>query len=471
MSNLDQPEGTVDGGSGLFLRIRKSTIAKVSKDHGDKMKINRKGYPCLLVIVLIFLSAGMSHAKARRTGPTLNNGKKWRIGYYEGGPYSEYKDTMRTLLNGLMELGWIESVKLPELTGEVGKPYMDWLTGAAGPFLSIEAEDCYSAAWDTGKRRGIRKRMLDKLKAGSLDLVIAMGTWAGLDLATGEHSVPVLVLSTSDPVGAGIIKSPENSGRDHVTARIDPKRYLRQLRMFHRIVGFKSLGIAYENTPDGLLYSSIRVARQIARERGFELILCEVTDTITDTRKSDQSCIDCYRKLSRTADAAYVTALTCVDRQLPAMVDIFRAARVPSFSLVGSRLVKKGILLSISSDSGYIALGRYNAAKFGAILNGVKPVELEQVFEDPPDIAVNTETARRIDLLITDVIMPEMNGRELADTLSAAYPNLKCLFMSGYTDNVIAHHGVLEEGVHFIQKPFSENAPSLKIRKALDEAA
>jgi YesN/AraC family two-component response regulator len=53
----------------------------------------------------------------------------------------------------------------------------------------------------------------------------------------------------------------------------------------------------------------------------------------------------------------------------------------------------------------------------------------------------------RIDLLMTDVVMPEMNGRDLAGNLLAHYPDLIRLFMSGYTANVIAHHGVLDEGV------------------------
>lgn len=73
----------------------------------------------------------------------------------------------------------------------------------------------------------------------------------------------------------------------------------------------------------------------------------------------------------------------------------------------------------------------------------------------------------QIDLLMTDVVMPEMNGRDLCKRLLSFYPNLKKLFMSGYTANVIAHHGVLEEGVCFIQKPFSQNDLSNKLYEAL----
>jgi CheY-like chemotaxis protein len=75
--------------------------------------------------------------------------------------------------------------------------------------------------------------------------------------------------------------------------------------------------------------------------------------------------------------------------------------------------------------------------------------------------------AGEIHLLLTDVVMPEMNGRDLARNLLSLYPGLKRLFMSGYTANVIAHHGVLDEGVHFIQKPFSTKDLAAKIRDAL----
>jgi len=83
-------------------------------------------------------------------------------------------------------------------------------------------------------------------------------------------------------------------------------------------------------------------------------------------------------------------------------------------------------------------------------------------------IRLAREHGGEIHLLMTDVVMPEMNGRDLAKNLLSLYPDIKRLFMSGYTANVIAHHGVLDAGVCFLQKPFSIQQMAIKIREALE---
>ena len=97
-------------------------------------------------------------------------------------------------------------------------------------------------------------------------------------------------------------------------------------------------------------------------------------------------------------------------------------------------------------------------------------VEHTVLAANSPDEALRLarDHAGVITLLLTDVVMPEMNGRDLAQKLVYLYPHLKRLFMSGYTADIIAQSGVLDEGVHFIQKPFSLTGLAAKVREVLD---
>ena len=117
-------------------------------------------------------------------------------------------------------------------------------------------------------------------------------------------------------------------------------------------------------------------------------------------------------------------------------------------------------VLLVEDEEKILKMARQMLEKLGYTVLAVRsPLEaLRQVRTYPGDIH----------LLITDIVMPEMNGRHLADQLCSVKPELKCLFMSGYTANAIAHRGILEEGVHFIQKPFSIKDLSVKVREALE---
>jgi PAS domain S-box-containing protein len=73
-----------------------------------------------------------------------------------------------------------------------------------------------------------------------------------------------------------------------------------------------------------------------------------------------------------------------------------------------------------------------------------------------------------VHLLLTDVVMPEMNGKELYQRVTACHPTARVLYMSGYSDNVIAHHGVIDQGIHLLQKPFSNQTLATKVREVLE---
>jgi CheY-like chemotaxis protein len=107
----------------------------------------------------------------------------------------------------------------------------------------------------------------------------------------------------------------------------------------------------------------------------------------------------------------------------------------------------RDLAVSVLRDQGYNVL---------SAASGVQCLEMLQAYRGP------------FDLLLTDVIMPDLNGKELYEKVLRSHPKVRVLYMSGYTGNVISHHGVLEGGVAFLQKPFSAQGLCLKVREVLD---
>ncbi|MCF8129861.1 MAG: response regulator, partial [Deltaproteobacteria bacterium] len=83
-------------------------------------------------------------------------------------------------------------------------------------------------------------------------------------------------------------------------------------------------------------------------------------------------------------------------------------------------------------------------------------------------LKIAREHGDEIHLLIIDVVLPEMNGKDLAEAIMRIRPNIRVLFMSGYSSDIIGRHGVLNEGVHFLQKPFSLNMMARKVGEMLN---
>ena len=118
------------------------------------------------------------------------------------------------------------------------------------------------------------------------------------------------------------------------------------------------------------------------------------------------------------------------------------------------------VLLLVEDEGALLRLVKKLLEKLGyTVLSATSPEKALQLA---------SEYAGPIHLLITDVVMPEMSGRDLLGKFNQLRPGVKCLYMSGYTANAIAHHGILDEGVHFLQKPFSVDEIAKKVRAVLD---
>ncbi len=117
-------------------------------------------------------------------------------------------------------------------------------------------------------------------------------------------------------------------------------------------------------------------------------------------------------------------------------------------------------VLLVEDEAAVLSLGKTMLERLGyTVLAANRPGEALRLVQ-AHDVEIN--------LLITDVVMPEMNGRDLAKLISDLKPEVKCLFTSGYTANAITHQGVLDEGVDFLQKPFSMKDLAYKVRQILE---
>ncbi len=352
---------------------------------------------CLCAMVLTVGFAFGEDKGVFSTFPTKNDGKKWRIGFYEGGPYQDYQQNLVSLIRGFMQLGWMESEDIPYEVGKYNDGIWTWLaTKAKSKYLEFPKDAFYSAEWKADVREKMRAEIIERVNSKKdIDLLIAMGTKASQDLANDKHNVPTMVLSTSDPIASGIIKSIEDSGLDHVSARVDPFRYERQIRIFHDIIGFNRLGIAFRDDVSGRSVAAIDKVKIVAEERGFQVVPCHISSGLS-TPEEEEEIKKCFHELGEKVDAIYVTLQKGInENSIPDLIKIANQYKIPTFSQSGSHEVEMGFLMSISLAS-HKYVGEYYAEKIAKVFNGAKPRDLDQLFEDPPKIAINLKTAEII---------------------------------------------------------------------------
>ena len=378
----------------------------------------------VIATLIIVLSVQLASAADRgqfSTAPVLKDNQRWRVGYYEGGAYIDYQKILIETVRGLMKLGWVEETSIPAQAGEQTDEFWRWLsTEVRSDYIEFVPDAHYSAGWDDSLREVKLVTVLTRLnKQQDIDLMIAMGTWAGKDMANARHSVPTMVLSASDPLAAGIINSVEDSGFDHLHATVDPNRFERQIRIFHDVVGFQRLGVAYENSVNGRSYAAIDVLERVAKSKRFEIVRCHTLSDISDSGDAEKSVIDCFKRLAPKVDAIYVTQQGGItENSIPALVKIANQNRIPTFSQSGSEEVKQGFLLSLS-QAGFRYVGEFHASTFAKVFNGAKPRQLDQLFEEPPKLALNLKTAELVEfdpplLLLgaTDEIYRDIKGEQ-----------------------------------------------------------
>jgi ABC-type uncharacterized transport system substrate-binding protein len=358
-----------------------------------------KATPYFLVLGIAFFLISKGFAADYPTTPRLkDNGKKHNIVYLQGGPYYEYDMVFNAVIRALMEIGWAERINLPAQSTNTARDLYTYLAAHKewSKYLEFPADGFYDNDWKENKRQPTMQKLL---KRQDVDMIFAYGTWAGQDMKNMPPEfkhIPVVVMDVSDPLRSKIVDSNEDTGRDNLTARVDPLRYQRQVSLFHQIIGFKKLGMAFEDTVEGRSYSAIADVEKVSREQNFEVVQIRHPGYVKSKKQAVQWFLQSVTDLASKVDAFYITQQLAVDLEsLPKIVQILNSHKIPTFSQAGSSEVQGGVLLSIAT-AGFKYVAKYHATKIAKILNGAKPRKLPILFEDPPKIAINLETASQI---------------------------------------------------------------------------
>lgn len=329
------------------------------------------------------------------------DGERFIISIVQSGEYFEYYDVFESFVQGLQTIGWIKDVALPNPQDRTVSSYLVELEKIDySDYIQFNSEEFFNFDWDDANIPLFKKTKLFKGE-DKASLVLVLGTFAcDALLKNGFTSYPMIADAVSDPVGAGVIPSIDDSGLDNFTVRCDPDVYYRQLKLFHDVTAFKKLGVLYEDTVSGRSYGAYADVERFAKEAGFEIVrytkvLSEPTED--ELLKAQSMYLKGLEEICPKVDAIYLSVCGGLeDDNISKVMDIINKYKLPSFAMEGTSLVKIGVLLGVSSSELRQA-GVYNAKKAVAIFKGAKPRSLNQLFANIPSIAINLKAANNID--------------------------------------------------------------------------
>ena len=311
--------------------------------------------------------------------------------YFEAGQYWEFALLQKEIIKALQQRGVADRIVFPDN-------------------LHI------SPGWDApeGAYRAEARKLMQN---PDIDVIISMGTEATKALlAENNGKTPIMSVDVADPAGAGIVDSVTGKGADNLTIRYIKDKWFKVFSLFHEALPFVRLGIMYHDSPEGLSYSNVREAREIARERGFTL----VEFPFLDKAESLESCsrgID--RLLGEGMDAFYISALNCFDwtqANPQPIFDKLNAHRVKTYARDGSVHVRRGALMGLSTLD-YVPLGKFYADHMALQLGLLPPTTQLETAAYTPKIALNLVTAQKMGMDLPLILL--ISADELFDATLA----------------------------------------------------
>lgn len=330
----------------------------------------RQTWSGVVLLVLSFVAAlPVMSADSPSAGQSEH---QYRVGYLEAGMFRTFSESLKAIERALEKMGWKDRIQFPR-------------------------ELHFSPGWEPEKKEELHQRARELMSRKDVDLIIAAGSDATEAILKANNGrTPILAMSVADAVRSGFVLSEKDSGIDNFTVRIEPGRYLRMFRLFHEVIGFKRLGLMYSDTENGRKYTSLDDAREVAKEKGFEIIEYKKIGRA----ETPEQCLEGLQWLiEQKIDAFFIPALICFDlgqnNEVGKMLDLLTEEKIPTFAREGTDLVKTGSLMSCSTID-FDSRGSFLADKVVRILQGEKPRSLPMVDRALPKVSLNLNVAQKI---------------------------------------------------------------------------
>ncbi|MDL2207793.1 hypothetical protein LJB82_03620 [Desulfovibrio sp. OttesenSCG-928-M16] len=327
----------------------------------------------LVFACLLFNAAPSSGTPAESAVPLPPQGKVFRIAYLEAGPYWSYDVLFSKIKQNLADLGWGDALSFPE-------------------------ELHYSLGWAEERKGTYEPRVRDIFARNNFDLLLSFGTEASQTVVkVNPGTVPIVTVSITNPLAANIVPSAMDSGAPNLTAALNTSTGAAMFTVFHHILQFKTLGILYNDSESGKLYSYLDDAKEVGREIGFTVL--EHSEL-----SYDETLDECLRGIadlySRGAEAIFISNLECVDLQSvnPApFYDFLEQRNIPTLAADDREQVRHFATLGMMPfDNDEMAL--FQARQIISILSGTRPGELSMILPFNYRLLINLEAAQRIGL-------------------------------------------------------------------------
>lgn len=355
---------------------------------------------CFLVFSVCYKETNSSEAFP----PCLNNGKKWNIGCFQSGNSKRYNYSLKNFINHLAIIGWLAPVDWKKLSkGSNTKDTWNFLAkNMQSKYLQIDKKYFWCSDWSLSKRRIVRKQVLTTLQNKEVDLMLAMGTWPGQDLANKLHSTPTLYLESYFPIKKLFKK---NEIPKHLYLSKDPDFLLRQIRLFKKITKFKRLGVAYVASSEGRFRASLKLLKMFSKKENFELIVIRILPH--KKLNSDEwlrEHVKAHEKIAPKIDAMWLTSnfVNHPKRARKILAPFFKY-KVPTWHPHGKQGVANGAVFGVIHNPDIRA--QHFAEITAKIFNGVN--SSSQIKNLPVDnhLVINCAAAKKIDFKISNTLL------------------------------------------------------------------